>query len=411
MCVRVRPMDLNRFAVSVDEFSGALFGTPRIIENCKYLSKHSTRRGSHDGFENRLDNCCGVFQVQQECEGLQYQVEVRNITQRIGSLSEKLDSASMLGEPRENAFLTCDFGHNDSTAAIEQALPRLGKVRTSTTFPSLCTASLATEKIIAGLETTIVLRTVDYHGDLRSTGGDPISADVHTESNQNQPLPCRVADMDDGTYEVHFRPPASGRYVIKLAVFERPIKDCPLFFDVTEHNNPVATYGSRGSGKDEFLQPVAIAVDDDQTVYVVDTGNSRIKVLSPELEFVRHVTNDGLNGRSCTGIAISGNGLVIINWRTKRVVEMTTDGETVNSFTYNAFQEPIDVAVDKSYGHILVADNGLGCICVFDSEGKILFQVRSRGWRGKIERAARRRWGTFCPVKFFRTVRGCGGKK
>jgi hypothetical protein len=39
-------------------------------------------------------------------------------------------------------------------------------------------------------------------------------------------------------------------------------------------------YGSRGSGKDEFLQPVAVTVDeaDGGTVYVVDTGNSRIKV-------------------------------------------------------------------------------------------------------------------------------------
>lgn len=54
---------------------------------------------------------------------------------------------------------------------------------------------------------------------------------------------------------------------------------------------------------------------------------------------------------------------------------MDTSGETLNTFTYNAFQEPIDVAVDKNYGHILVADNGMSCVYVFDSEGKILFQV------------------------------------
>lgn len=39
------------------------------------------------------------------------------------------------------------------------------------------------------------------------------------------------------------------------------------------------------------------------------------------------------------------------------------------------FQEPIDIAVDNSYGHILVADNGQSCVFVFDSDGKILFQV------------------------------------
>lgn len=41
-------------------------------------------------------------------------------------------------------------------------------------------------------------------------------------------------------------------------------------------------------------------------------------------------------------------------------------------------QEPIDVAVDRSYGHVLVADNGQSCVFVFDSDGKILFQVGKR---------------------------------
>ena len=97
--------------------------------------------------------------MERECEGLQYQVEVRNITQRIGSLSEKLDAAGTLGEPRENAFLTCDFTHNDSFATLETALSKLGRVRTSTTFPSLCTAQLNGPAVIQ-LETTAVLRTV-----------------------------------------------------------------------------------------------------------------------------------------------------------------------------------------------------------------------------------------------------------
>nr|CAD7396857.1 unnamed protein product [Timema poppensis] len=167
---------------------------------------------------------------------------------------------------------------------------------------------------------------------------------------------------------------------MKVSVLERPIKDFPLFFDVTEHNNPVAVYGCRGSGKDEFLQPVAIAIDDEEgTVYVVDTGNSRIKELTSDLQFVKHIENEGLAGRSCTGIAVSSNGLVVVNWRTKTITELSHEGETISQFSHNAFQEPIDVAVDKSYGHILVADNGLSCVFVFDADGKILFQVGRRG--------------------------------
>nr|CAD7424990.1 unnamed protein product [Timema monikensis] len=320
--------------------------------------------------------------VERECEGLQYQVEVRNITQRIACLGEKLDAASTLGEPRENAFLTCDFTNNESQSELEESLSRLGRVRTSTTFPSLCTAILL-DSAVAQLETTAVLHTVDYHGDLRTTGGDPVSVEVIPmlgTSPQSQALSTNIEDCDDGTYNITFRPTSPGKYVMKVSVLERPIKDFPLFFDVTEHNNPVAVYGCRGSGKDEFLQPVAIAIDDEEgTVYVVDTGNSRIKELTSDLQFVKHIENEGLAGRSCTGIAVSSNGLVVVNWRTKTITELSHEGETISQFSHNAFQEPIDVAVDKSYGHILVADNGLSCVFVFDADGKILFQVGRRG--------------------------------
>lgn len=62
--------------------------------------------------------------VERECEGLQYQVEVRNITQRISCLGEKLDAVSSLSEPRENSFLTCDFSHNDAMAKVKDDLKR-----------------------------------------------------------------------------------------------------------------------------------------------------------------------------------------------------------------------------------------------------------------------------------------------
>lgn len=208
-----------------------------------------------------------------------------------------------MGEPRENAFLTCDFLLNDSLEQIQQHLSVLGKVRTSTTFPSLCTAHLDGE-IIAGIENHVTLTTVDYHGNTRKTGGDPIEAELQLVSTDDSDIDrlVRIVDCDDGTYKIYFRVPNAGRYGFKISVINRPIKHNPLYFDVTDHNNPICTYGSKGSGKDEFMQPVAVAIDErDQTVYVLDTGNSRIKVLNENFEFVKHVTNEGLLGRSCTG--------------------------------------------------------------------------------------------------------------
>ncbi|KAK0160628.1 hypothetical protein PV328_008017 [Microctonus aethiopoides] len=314
--------------------------------------------------------------VERECEGLQYQVEVRNITQRIGSLTDQLDAAVALSEPRENAFITAEFNHNSAIEDLEKSLQILGRVRSSTTLPGLCRATLK-DVAIAKLETTVIVETVDYHGHPKSIGGDPIGVELTLADAQsnNQLIETQVEDLDNGTYEIRFRPPNSARYALRLSVFERPIKDYPLFFNVTKHNEPVKVYGQRGHAIDEFHQPVAVTVDDNCTIYIVDTGNSRIKVLDCNLEFQRHIINEGLEGQSCTGIAVSEIGLVIVNWRTRTVTEMNTLGDTIRTFSHNAFQEPIDVAVDRSYGHVLVADNGQSCVFVFDSDGKILFQV------------------------------------
>ncbi|XP_044754086.1 tripartite motif-containing protein 2-like isoform X2 [Coccinella septempunctata] len=318
--------------------------------------------------------------VEGECQGLQYQVEVRNITQRIESLSEKLDVAITLNDPRENAFLMCDFKHNDTIKLISQQLNSLGRVRTSTTFPSLCTAEIETENVTVGIESHILLTTMDYHGNSRNFGGDPVKATLSPNPAEgSEPTSLEVIDCDNGTYRIKFRVAKAGNYNVKITIFDRPIKEYPISFEVTEHNNPVTMFGTKGSGKEEFMQPVAVAVDDtDNIIYVLDTGNSRIKVLDRNFSFIKHITNEGLLGRSCTGISLSNNGLVVINWRTKCITEMTEDGNTVRTFTHGSFSEPIDIAVDRTYGHILVADNGTCCIFVFDEEGKYLFQVGSK---------------------------------
>lgn len=66
----------------------------------------------------------------------------------------------------------------------------------------------------------------------------------------------------------------------------------------------------------------------------MDTGNSRIKVLTKDLEFIRHIENEGLDGRSCTGIDVSKDCIAIVNWRTKTVTSMNFNGDTISKVWY-----------------------------------------------------------------------------
>lgn len=114
---------------------------------------------------------------------------------------------------------------------VEAAAGELGRVRTSTTFPSLSSAVLESPvPVVARLEAKARLWTVDYHGCPRKTGGDPVSAVLLPDpeaaapsggtggtggtagsGDTPAPAPCTVKDCDDGTYSIQFRPGDAGR--------------------------------------------------------------------------------------------------------------------------------------------------------------------------------------------------------
>lgn len=48
------------------------------------------------------------------------------------------------------------------------------------------------------------------------------------------------------------------------------------------------------------------------------------------------------------------------------------------SFTHDDFKEPIDIALDLD-DNVVVADNGLGSVLVFETSGKLLRNIGSRG--------------------------------
>ena len=142
------------------------------------------------------------------------------------------------------------------------------------------------------------------------------------------------------------------------------IQDCPLFFDVTEHNSPVVSFGSAGVNDKEFVQPCNVTADPVKgDVFVIDTGNSRcerkrgktffrcktfmfpsrVKRLSSNLDFTGHITNESLEGRSVTGLCMgsSYDTLIAVNWRTKTVTEISLDGKSTQESRINF--ETLDV--------------------------------------------------------------------
>lgn len=318
--------------------------------------------------------------VDAECHGLQYQIEVRNISKKINELSEKIDSVNSLLEPRENCFVRYEHLHNSAVDDIQKSVNEFGSIRTSKTFPSLCVASVG--KCSAHLRTVAHITAFDYNGMRQRFGGDPVAAELKHEDGTN--VPARVTDNRDGTYEAHFVPPKGGKYLLKVSIFGRPIKNYPVPFDASDTINPLCIYGCRGPDTHQFVQPVGLTVAQEGQVFVLDTGNGRIKVLSQNdcinspFEFVAHIEGHGLENKSATGISLttSGASLLVSNWRNKNITEISLRGEFIRHFSHREFVEPTYLAVN-SRDEIIVADNGARSVFVFHPSGKLSRKINA----------------------------------
>ena len=234
--------------------------------------------------------------------------DIHVLTQRIQELNDRIERMALLGEPRENSFMKFEFRHNQALQDLARSLNSVGRVRVSSTYPPLCAAKI--EPAVANLQCAIHIETVDYNGKLRVDGGDPFTVNIWDPYGKL----CKYDfhDKQSGIYTIIFRPLISGNHKIDIRIFDRPISGSPFQVAVTKHNNPVwlfgelhakvafpsneirlsSSIGKRGRADHELSMPVSVIVDDgadEDRVYVLDPGNSRIKCLAPDGKFLAHL--------------------------------------------------------------------------------------------------------------------------
>jgi hypothetical protein len=95
---------------------------------------------------------------------------------------------------------------------VTSALAKLGDIKTSKTFPSLCRATL--ETAIAHLEMVARVTTIDYNGVFQDRGGDPVTAEMLDDVGEK--MPVEIVDKNDGTYEVKFTAHKAATFCLKV---------------------------------------------------------------------------------------------------------------------------------------------------------------------------------------------------
>ena len=142
--------------------------------------------------------------------------------------------------------------------------------------------------------------------------------------------------------------------------------------------------GVKGNDKGQFDSPEAIAMDDNGTVFIADTGNGRIEKYSPTgafLSTIKLAGNDHGQKAEPTGIAVDHVGYIYVADTSKHTVrKLAPDGTLIAEWKGPdpGFYGPRRIAIGRE-DSIYVVDQGRTRIVKFSPDGQVLSVWGSKG--------------------------------
>ena len=128
--------------------------------------------------------------------------------------------------------------------------------------------------------------------------------------------------------------------------------------------NFIAAYGSSNSTGDPFNNPQGLAVNENGDVFVVDSGNNRLHVLSFDGFRFEHIRSIAAGFGQPTGVAAYGaNHIIVADTGNNKIKVLDAQGHLLKVYTApndgrtGEFNGPRGVAVDQNSA-IIVADTG-----------------------------------------------------
>jgi DNA-binding beta-propeller fold protein YncE len=145
-----------------------------------------------------------------------------------------------------------------------------------------------------------------------------------------------------------------------------------LKFD--KNGNFVKTWGKEGTKRDDLLRPTGISVNSKNEIYVVDSGNLRVKVYS-NLGVFQSILEKPENMGLPVDVAVGPDDFVWVVDKI-RVYKYSPDGKFISSWGKRGakdgeFGNPKAIHIDK-FGFIYIADAANNRIQKFDGDGKFI---------------------------------------
>ena len=181
--------------------------------------------------------------------------------------------------------------------------------------------------------------------------------------------PRVVVQFNDGTFPRGITQCGNGDYIVADYAKHRVMR--------MDSNGTIKwTVGSQGNGRDQFTYPYGVAMLLDGRVVVADCHNHRLQVLNANTGAVEGTLtrSDGVAWKNPIAIAVDTQGLVyVVDRGNHRVVVVKVDGSVVRTLGSQGqgqgqLQDPWAITVDGN-GNVLVGDCGNDRVVVFHTDG------------------------------------------
>ncbi len=149
----------------------------------------------------------------------------------------------------------------------------------------------------------------------------------------------------------------------------------PLNLEALERVEFKKEFGQNGTGPGQFRNPLSIAIDEEGRLYVADTENHRIQVITQD---GRHLFlfGDKRDGKGFleapSGVDVFKDRVYVTDSSKNRVFIFTRDGRYIDEFGNSGDKEKEfdgPVGIKATHGRIYVADRGNHRIQVFSEDG------------------------------------------
>ena len=350
-------------------------------------------------------------------EALLMKKQVADYVKRVSDNFSKLDS-----EPAQ--LVNMEF---IPTEEYKKSVPQFGQLFHDGACPPNCEVDFPKwfiEREVAHIKVI----TKDHSNYLCHKGGSKIV--IQVQSSRGDVTPVEVKDNKDGSYSASFVANQVGEIKLSVTIKGQQINGSPFnvkvhgkyttidkplkiideggrmgephgiafgrdgIYAVVDYNNCVWIYdredqlvrkfGSKGTGNVEFNGPYGVAFDDDNHLYVTDSGNNRVLKFDTNGTYLLKFGTFGRDNGQLSGpigITVHGSEVYIVENDNNRISVFQRCGKFSRIIGLDHLCHPWYIEVSSS--HLLVADCGHQRISIFTLDGTFLGKYGTQGTTSK----------------------------